>query len=383
MEIKNFFLIRFSKKILICIPISALCFVFPFISNAEVNKPQISLSSFQDSAGVTITILGIGFTKGGIATLFLKNPDGSQSEIQSTQTSADGSFTISHIFPTGYPEGTYFLSAIDGPAGRLSNDVEFTVRIFQGEELKASAPAYIPKHGDLIKVKGDSKIYLVQGQQQGYQRRGITSEEVFKQIGFRNADIKEIDSQDMINIPEGPPIWSKETIAVFSEGTLIKLRGKTNTYVIQGGRKCYIPDSETFHARGYSWDQVKEVDKPTIDSIPTGIPIPSAKPPFQYASPGQAPEFQPPPQSPYASTTIPPETGQTPSQPQSTLPALPNGTLVKGPGSDIYIIENGVRRLIPDKETFIAMRFNLNNVMNLDDLGLRSIPLGTPFPSTR
>jgi len=391
MEIRNLFLIRFDKKILIFISIFALCSIIAFISNAQVNNPEIFLSSFQNSAGMTINVSGIRFTKGGMAALFLKNPDGSQSEIQSTQTSPDGSFVITHLFPAGYPEVTYLLSAIDGTTGRPSNDVEFTVPVVQGDELKASAPAYMPKHGDLIRVKGESKVYLVQGQQQGYQRRGITSEGLFKQMGFKLADIKEIDSQDMINIPEGPPIWSKEIITTFPEGTLIKLKGKINTYVIQGGRKCYIPDPETFHAKGYSWDQVKEVDKSTIDSIPTGIPIASVKPPFQHASPGQAPEVQPPPfqspypgtPSPYASTTIPQETGTTSSQPQSTLPAVPNGTLVKGSGSDIYVIENGVRRLIPDKETFFAMRFNLNTVINVDDLRLRNIPLGTPFPSKK
>lgn len=53
----------------------------------------------------------------------------------------------------------------------------------------------------------------------------------------------------MVGILEGPSIWSKEIIPSFPDGTLIRLKGKTKTDVIQGGRKCYIPDLETFRTR--------------------------------------------------------------------------------------------------------------------------------------
>jgi hypothetical protein len=265
------------------------------------------------------------------------------------------------------------------------------------------SPSYTPKHGDLIRVKGDTKVYLVQGQQQGpqlnYQRRGIASEEVFNRMGFKWSDVKDINQQDLMNIPEGPPIWSKELTTSFPDGTLIRLKGKPQTYVIQGGRKCYIPDPETFQSRGYSWDQVKEVDQATLDSIFTGIPIQSVKPPYQYIPPGQQPAVQTPsptgpvviqPQSPSSQTssqpsgssTIQPGTGPIPSQPQpqSSASSFPNGTLIKGSGPDIYLVENGVRRLIPDIETFNALGFNRNNVISVDDQKMWNIPIGIPIP---
>ena len=68
------------------------------------------------------------------------------------------------------------------------------------------------------------------------------------------------------------------------EGTLIRLRGDTDVYVIQDGRKCYIPDPETVNAEGYDAAQVVEVDQATFDDIMTGIPVPSVKPLFRYHS---------------------------------------------------------------------------------------------------
>jgi hypothetical protein len=150
---------------------------------------------------------------------------------------------------------------------------------------------------------------------------------------------------------------------------------------------------------------VIEVDQGTFDSVLTGIPIPSIKPPFQYTPPGQTPGFQPPPtgsppplqpqpstpslppslSQPYGSSTIPPTTGPTPSQPQSqsSVTSFPNGTLIKGSGPDVYVIENGVKRLIPNMETFNAMGFNFGNIINVDDQKVGSIPLGIPIPNKR
>lgn len=250
-----------------------LIFLTYSIAYPQIISPKISITSSQDPAGVTININGTGFSAGSTTTLYAKNPDGSQSGILSMGISPDGSFNISHLFPAGYPPGTYLFWVVDGPTGRYSNRINFNMPATQSTEVRVPpppfTPAYLPKHGDLIRAKGDTKIYLIHN----VERRAIVTEEVFKQMGFKWSDVKDIEPQDMMSIPEGPPIWSKVIIAPFPEGTLIKLKGTTRTFVIQGGRKCYIPDTQTFHTMGYRWDQVKEVDQATLDSILTGIPI--------------------------------------------------------------------------------------------------------------
>jgi hypothetical protein len=390
-----------------------LAFLIPLQTNAQIVSPRISIKSSNDSNGILININAIGFSPGSSATIYIRSPDGSQSGIQNTAISPNGTFNSSHLFPIGYPSGNYLLWAVDDSTGKHSNRVRFRIPTFQtmgpetssSQTISISAPSYTPNHGDLVRAKGDTKIYFIEGQQVGsqiiYQRRGIGSEKVFNQMGFRREDIKEIEPADLMNIAEGRPIWTKELITKFPEGTLIRAEGKTQIYVIQGGRKCYIPDSETFHSKGYSWDQVKEVDQEILDSIITGIPIPSIKSPIQYGSTVTPTWGQPTPStstsSPYSqtpsttytqpsstyqpsvgssTTSISPDTTQT--QQQSTF--FPDGTLIKGSSPYIYLIENGVRRLIPDMETFNAMGFNWNNIINIDDQRLVSIPIGIPIP---
>ncbi len=72
-----------------------------------------------------------------------------------------------------------------------------------------------------------------------------------------------------------------------TEGSLIRLRGRSQIYVIRGGRKCFVPDTETLQAGGYRPDQVIDVDQGTFDGFLTGIPLASVKPKFEYTPPGR------------------------------------------------------------------------------------------------
>lgn len=182
--------------------------------------------------------------------------------------------------------------------------------------------------------------------------------------------------------------WAQSHGAL-AEGTLIRLRGTPNTYVIQMGKKCYIPDAETFQSRGYQWSQVIEVDRATLESIVTGLPIASVRPPFQYTPPpkvpgtpsASAPVTATP--SPYPST--PPASGPSsypspsPGYPSTSSSVFPDGTLVKGSGPQIYLIQNGLRCLIPDLKTLQNLGFNQSNVVTIDNSTLNSIPLGSPI----
>ncbi len=405
--------------ILVFLPILAP--LIPPISYAQLISPRISLTSSQDPAGVIINIKGTGFSPGSTATLYSKNPDGSESGILAMGISTDGSFNINQLLSSGYPTGTYLFWVVDGPTGRSSNRIIFKMQATKQSgatfphststpnpqnSRQMSQSMYAPNHGDLIRAKGDTKIYLVQGQQSlgqpiSYQRRAIATEQVFNQMGFKWSDVKEIEPQDLMVIPEGKPIWSREFFAPFPEGALIRLKGQTRTYVIREGKKCYVPDPDTLQTLG-TWDQVKEVDKATLDSIFTGIPIPSVKQPFQYTPAGQQPGVQVPPSAgstviqfqttssptpsqPYGSSSTQPVTGSTTSQtePQTSFSFFPDGTLIKGTGQMIYLIENGVKRLIPDMETFNAMGLNWNNVITVDDQRLWNIPTGIPIPKIR
>jgi hypothetical protein len=64
-------------------------------------------------------------------------------------------------------------------------------------------------------------------------------------------------------------------------------------------------------------------------------------------------------------------------------PNLADGTVVKATPPTRYLMEAGMRRLIPDEETFKSMGFKEANVKVIPDADLQSIPLGKPMPSKR
>lgn len=174
------------------------------------------------------------------------------------------------------------------------------------------------QHGELVRAQGDDKIYIIQNGQ----KRLIVKEELFNQMGFKKEDIKELDLNILMSIPEGPPLLSKEHLSIYPDGTLIRPKGKAQVYLIKGGRKCFIPDAETFHAQGFRWEQVLELEETIFNSIPTGIPLISIKTPYQYGSPGIPPPHTP--GSPYSSppAAYPPYPPH-PSVPQTYTPTSP------------------------------------------------------------
>ena len=57
-----------------------------------------------------------------------------------------------------------------------------------------------------------------------------------------------------------------------------------------------------------------------------------------------------------------------------------DGSLVKGSGPEVYVMEGGLKRHIPDLATFAAMGFLWGNLNNIPDSVLDSIPTGEPLP---
>jgi hypothetical protein len=62
---------------------------------------------------------------------------------------------------------------------------------------------------------------------------------------------------------------------------------------------------------------------------------------------------------------------------------IPDGTIVKATAPARYLMEAGMRRLIPDEETFKSLGPKNAKVKVIPDAELESIPLGKPLPSKR
>jgi hypothetical protein len=58
----------------------------------------------------------------------------------------------------------------------------------------------------------------------------------------------------------------------------------------------------------------------------------------------------------------------------------PDGTLLQASTGEVYVMQNGMRRWIPNWSTFIANGYRSSDVQAISDPELNAIPLGIPLP---
>jgi hypothetical protein len=118
-----------------------------------------------------------------------------------------------------------------------------------------------------------------------------------------------------------------------AEGLTVLRGSGPEIFLVVEGRRRWIPNQTTFDVLGLDGQSVKTIPDEELNSIPRGADYPSLA-----------------------------------------------GTLVKGTGPDVYQLENGKRRLIPDMETFKKLGLRWESVQYIPDQDLSSIPVGAPIP---
>ena len=164
--------------------------------------------------------------------------------------------------------------------------------------------------------------------------------------------------------------------ARYPDGSLVRGRGTQKVYVIKNGRKCHIPDPETFKAMKYDWAKVIDVEPRTFYKIPTGTPLRTVKRSKTYdrqqvvirdtakkSKPAPSPGVQRLPLS---------------------KPRFSDGSLVRAKGTQkVYVIKNGRKCHIPDPETFKAMKYDWAKVIDVEPRTFYKIPTGTPLRTVK
>jgi hypothetical protein len=136
--------------------------------------------------------------------------------------------------------------------------------------------------------------------------------------------------------------------SAFSEGSLLRAKGTTPIYVIEKGKKRWIPNLETFEAKGFRFAAIKEIEPDQLAKIPSGDPLVLPKPIIR--SPSDVKE----------------------------------GMLIRASGSaPVYVIKNGKKSWIPNPQTFEALGYKWNQVVDLKKNIFDKIPLGSPLPSLK
>jgi len=133
------------------------------------------------------------------------------------------------------------------------------------------------------------------------------------------------------------PTQSQEYVFL-KEGTLIR-GSNLAIYLIDAGKRRLVPDQSTFNSLGLSHDAIHRVSDEQLKAIP-----------------------ELPPVSKYRNT-------------------YKNGTLLKGDTAAVFVISSGGRRLIPNEATFEALGYRWEDIQQISNEALKSIPEYTALPA--
>ncbi|MDJ1172572.1 S8 family serine peptidase [Roseofilum capinflatum] len=243
----------------------------------------------------------------------------------------------------------------------------------------------LPSQRDGALLHGDGPaVYITEN---GY-RRLIPDPETFKAMGLDKADIQFISESSLQTIALKNPLPSRK------DGTLLQGFG-SEVYYMENGDRRLIPDGVTFNTMGLDLADIEQVSNDDINAIPLGEPLPSQRDGALLHGDGPAVYIT---ENGYRRLIPDPETfdaigldrGEIQFIAESSLQTIPlknplpsrkNGSLVQGSGSEIYYMESGFRRLIPDAETFDKMGLDMEDIQHVSDADGNAIPLGQPLPS--
>lgn len=117
-----------------------------------------------------------------------------------------------------------------------------------------------------------------------------------------------------------------------ADGTVIRNPDDGKIYLISGGKRHYIPDGPTLHALGVD-GVVQNEDESDVNAIPLG----------------------------------------------AELPRLSTNVIQNDKTKEVFLLEFGKRRYIPDAETIQAMHLD-TQLRPVPAAGVAAIPLGAPMP---
>ncbi len=121
---------------------------------------------------------------------------------------------------------------------------------------------------------------------------------------------------------------------VVTDGAVVRNPSDTKVYLISGGKRHYIQTPTTIQVLGAA-AQVKDASDDAINSVPLGDP----------------------------------------------LPPLTTNVIQKDGTGEVFLLEAGKRRHVPDPETLEALHLK-DKIRSVPDSAADMIPLGAPLPHT-
>ncbi len=132
-------------------------------------------------------------------------------------------------------------------------------------------PKYDPKYGALVKTVSDPKVYVLLG---GY-RYWLSSEEVFKRLGYQASWIEDVAEEFLALYYDGETLVDTTRHPNY---TLVKYRGDAKVYRLEPDTadstrtvKRHITTEEAFDRLGYRADRILTIEK--SETYPDGEPL--------------------------------------------------------------------------------------------------------------
>jgi hypothetical protein len=172
----------------------------------------------------------------------------------------------------------------------------------------------------------------------GLQRRWIPDPATLLCIDSRGAGaVQHLADADLNALREGPPLPSR------ADGTVLKGSG-SEIYVVQGCQRKLVPDTPTLNTLG-GWGAVRGVIDSDLSAIPEGGSIPPVPTPIPVP--------------------------------------LREGDLVQVAGQpQIFLLEGGLLRLVPDMATFYDLDLNPAAVKFITIAQIGTMSFETPLPAS-
>jgi hypothetical protein len=194
----------------------------------------------------------------------------------------------------------------------------------------APGPLLVPPSGAIVRA-GGPEVYFMSG---GLKRH-IPNIATFEAFRLLWGNVNFIADSALSTIPTGDAL-----LDALADGNLLRGTGP-EVYAMEGAAKRHVTSPTVLTGCGYGWDAVRVIANASLNAIATGSPL--SGPPCPHV-----------------------------------LPA--DGSLVKGSGPEVYLMEGGLKCHIPDLATFANMGLLWGNLNNIPDSVLNSILTGEPLP---
>lgn len=115
--------------------------------------------------------------------------------------------------------------------------------------------------GTLVMVENETKVYLIENGA----KRWIMSADIFIARGFNWPDIRRIPASDLA-------LYSDGQVVNWPDGSLVK-SAQPSVYVISGGNKRPFSSAEIFIGLGYAWKNIKTISQQELDQYQLGAAV--------------------------------------------------------------------------------------------------------------